>query len=98
MADTRVFSIVSGKPEAESALREAFEVAMTATRAEPDCVSCDVFSAEGAPATFVMLQAFRSKDAHATHSTSTYVQALLGVVREHSAAPHITYKLHSIDE
>ena len=103
MANT-FFSIhvqVHVKPEAVEAFRAATLANAAASVKEPGVVRFDVYRDREDEARFVLVEVYRSQDAHAAHRTTAHYQAWRAAVDDLMAEPRSMRKfvnLHPADE
>jgi quinol monooxygenase YgiN len=77
-ADTGVVTVtarITARPGSQDALREAMRPLIAATRAEPGCLRYDLLVAGDDPCAFLMLEAWASAQALATHQQSPHIAA-----------------------
>lgn len=90
MADLPVVAVITAKPGSEKQVEEALNALIEPTRAEPGCVSYNLFVSAADPATFITVETWRSQADLDAHLQSAHVQGALGAAGEHLAqAPGI---------
>jgi quinol monooxygenase YgiN len=75
-----VATIPTDPAKAESVRAGLTELASASVREEEGCLSYEVFESEGAPGTFVTIEAWRSADDMNAHMSSPHVAAAFGVL------------------
>ncbi len=71
----------------ESRVREQFEALVEPTRAEPGCLSYELFVHEENPAEFLFVQEYQDEAAFDAHLASAHITAMLEVVLPLLAEP-----------
>ncbi|HEY4185457.1 MAG TPA: putative quinol monooxygenase [Polyangia bacterium] len=86
------------KPDAAAleAFRAATEANASASVGEPGVVRFDVFQDQDDPTRFVLVEVYRSADAHASHRTTAHYQAWRAAVDGLMAEPRTARKFFSV--
>ena len=74
---TTLFATVQAKPEFTGLVQAALISMLVPTRAEPSCVSYELYQSEEDAATFHLLESYTSDEALASHQQSPHFAGLL---------------------
>ncbi len=80
MAQINVVAVLKAKEGREADVVAAFEPVLEASRKDKGCIRYDLFSAEGAPGTLVMLETWESQEDLNEHMKSPALAAGFGSV------------------
>ena len=75
-----VVAHATARPGKESSVREAFLALVAPTRAEPGCLSYELFVNRESPADFLFVQEYENDAAFEAHLASSHITEMLPVV------------------
>lgn len=96
MADLHVVGVLTAKPGSEQIVRSALNALVEPTRAEPGCVSYDLYASDAAFGTYITVELWRSQHELDAHLQTPHVQKALGTAGEHLAAPPAIHPLTAV--
>jgi quinol monooxygenase YgiN len=97
VAEINVVAILKAKEGRESDVGAALQKSLPPSRAEAGNVRYDLFVAQGAPGTFVMIEKWASKEALDTHFTAPHLgEAFASVGDAFDGSPQI-FLLDAVD-
>jgi quinol monooxygenase YgiN len=92
VAEINVVAVLKAKEGKEEAVREAFEGVLEPSRKDKGCKRYDLFTAEGAPGTFVMLETWESQEDLDAHMKSPHLAQGFGSVGDaFDGAPQLLF-------
>ena len=86
MPEMDVVAVLIAKRGSESIVAAALHDLVEPTRAEPGCMSYDLFSSAASPQTFITKERWRSQDDLDAHMQTAHIQAALSAAGDHLAA------------
>ena len=90
MPDINVVAILVAKPGSETIVWEALQGLVEPTRAEPGCVSYDLYMSKVDPLTFITIELWDNEAALDAHMKTPHIAKALTIAGEHLAtAPQI---------
>ncbi len=90
MAEINVVAVLKAKAGKESAVGDALKNALPPSRKDAGCIRYDLFVAQGAPGTFVMLETWASQEDLNAHMSSPHLGAAFASVGDaFDGAPQI---------
>jgi quinol monooxygenase YgiN len=97
VAEINVVAVLKAKEGKESAVGDALQSALPASRKDAGCIRYDLFVAQGAPGTFVMLETWASKDELNAHLGSPHLGAAFASVGDAFDGAPQTFLLDAVD-
>lgn len=91
-----VVATVEVKPGSEEATQALLETAITATHAEPGCITYALHRDFEQPQRFVMVERWASREALEEHFTQPHMAALFAALPEHLTAPPVIVRTEPV--
>ena len=92
-----VVAVLSAKPGSESILRQALADLVGPTRAEPGCISYELFASATDAAVFITVEKWRSQDDLDAHMQTDHIQKALTTVGDAFGAAPAIHPLSPVD-
>ena len=93
MPEIDVVAVLTAKAGSEGIVAAALHDLLAPTRAEPGCVSYELFTSAASAHTFIMIEKWKSDDDLAAHLQSAHIAAALAAAGEHLADPPAIHTL-----
>ena len=93
MPEIDVVAVLTAKAGSEGIVAAALHDLLAPTRAEPGCVSYELFTSAASAQTFIMIEKWKSDDDLAAHLQSAHIAAALAAAGEHLADPPAIHTL-----
>ncbi len=85
MSDIDVVAVLTAKEGSEEIVGAALHELVAPTRAEPGCVSYELFSSAASPQTFITVERWKSQADLDGHMQTPHIQTALATAGEHLA-------------
>ncbi len=93
MPDLHVVAVLTAKPGSEDVLERALKSLVEPTRAEPGCVSYELYRSDVDAQTFVTVELWTSQADLDAHMQTPHIQAALGAAADAFAVPPAIHPL-----
>ncbi len=97
MPEINVVAILVAKPGSETIVSDALQALVEPTRAEPGCVSYDLYMSKVDPQTFITIEMWDNEAALDTHMGTPHIAKALMIAGEHLAVPPQIHPLLPFD-
>lgn len=93
MPEIDVVAVLTAKAGSEGIVAAALHDLLAPTRAEPGCISYELFSSAASAQTFITIEKWKSDGDLAAHMQSAHIAAALTAAGEHLADPPAIHTL-----
>jgi quinol monooxygenase YgiN len=96
MPDLNVVALITAKPGSEDVLEHALTSLVEPTRAEPGCISYDLYRSAVDPATFITVELWKDQADLDAHMQTPHIAAALSAAEDAFAAAPAIHPLSPI--
>lgn len=92
-----IIATITAKPGSEPLVAQALRSLLEPTRAEPGCLSYELFRSSDDPAVFVFVEQWREQADLTAHQQTPHMAAAFAAAGEHLAEPPVIHEVRAVD-